>query len=212
MPSIEENLNRIATALEKIAANTDVMASNSKFLSGLSSKAQREVEAPAPAAAPAPTKPAAPAVNPAPSLAQLPAPEDRDGIKAELDKRKVTYNPRLATKTLYEMLLAETQATPVSDGAKADAIAGAAAARPRPTPTATAPGAPVAMTEVLPEPALTPDVVREAMKKFAYTYGNDKMLALLGEFGFKDVSSMAAANKAVRPSVTSRFAPEMPSR
>ncbi len=193
MPSIEQNLERIASALE-------VIASNSKFMSGLSSKAQREE---APAAAPAPAaaaKPAtdflseaAPQAKAAVSIGSLPSPEDRDGIKAELEKRKITYNPRLQTKTLYEMLIAETQAPGVSAPAKAEVVAAAAATGARPKPT---PSGPVALTPVAPVAAkASADDVRAALKQFGHVYGNDKALAMLNPFGVQNVTQLAEAGR-----------------
>lgn len=190
MPSLEQNLERIANALE-------VIASNSKFLSGLSSKAQREVtEAPAPA-------PAASFMEEAPQAVAtvkpgaLPAPDDRDGIKAELDKRKISYNPRLQTKTLYEILMGETQPAGVSDTAKAEVLTAAAATTGRPKPTPNAPAAaPVPVTPVQPVTAkATADDVRAALKQFGHVYGNDKALAMLNPFGVQNVTQLAEAGR-----------------
>ena len=125
----------------------------------------------------------------------LPAPDDRDGIKAELDKRKISYNPRLQTKTLYEILMGETQPAGVSDGAKTEAVAAAAAARPRPTPNAPA-GAPVPLTPVAPVAAkATVEEVRAALKQFGHVWGNDKALAMLNPFGVQNITQLGEAGR-----------------
>lgn len=201
MPSIEQNLERIANALE-------ILASNSKFLSGLSSKAQRETEAPAPVPKPAPVAaPAAKAEQPVDFMApagapapqdkivkpgSLPAPDDREGIKAELERRKIAYNPRLQTKTLYEILMGETQPVEMSAVAKEDALASAAATAGKPRPT---PAGPVAVTPVAPVVKITADDVRAALKQFGHVYGNDKALAMLNPFGVQNVTQLAEAGR-----------------
>lgn len=188
--SLEENVKRIADALEKLAGYQE------RSLAILEGIEQRKAK-PEVVMVPVPTpQPATPEVKTV-SLEKSPKDMSRDELKAELTRRGVAYNDRARQDTLLELLLVEigkasaTPAAPAPAAPKPSAVPSLLDEAPvkdkvvLPSRGEEAPAAPAAPAAK----QYTAEEARALLREFAAKFGSADAIAILNKFGCPDVTT-----------------------